>query len=129
MRKVCNQILVIDDCEDVLFLLSLKLKRLGYRVQVAKDGEDAFAILKQCNEVGLILIDLMMPKYSGIDFLKEIKKDTTKRDISILCITASRDNSLLSDAHQIGVDGILTKPIKNNILKKEIYPYLPPLAS
>ena len=125
MRYPQNQILIIDDCEDVRFLLSLKLKKLGYKVLLAKDGLDAFEILRQCDQISLILIDLMMPNYSGIDFLKEIKKDSSKKDIHILCITASRDTSLLADARKVGVNGIISKPIKDRLLKKEIQHYLP----
>lgn len=125
MKENHGSILIIDDCEDIRFLLSLKLRRLGYNVLVARDGHDAFEILNQCQDINLILIDLMMPKYTGIDFLTELKKDPTKRHIQVLCITASRDSNLLTNAKKVGVDGIIRKPIKDKTLRKEIEMHLP----
>lgn len=124
MDTTPNKILVVDDCEDVRFLLALKIQKLGYKVFLAKDGQDAFDILEQSKDIDLILMDLMMPMFSGIDFLEKIKMDTSKKDISILCITASRDLDLLEKALKSGANGIISKPIKSHVLKKEIMHYL-----
>ncbi len=120
-----SEILIIDDCEDIRFLLALKLKKMGYKVFVAKDAFDALEILKDDCDINLILIDLMMPNYSGIDLIKTLKENNWHNKLSILCITATKDESLLASVKKYGIEGIIKKPIKDNILKEKILTCLP----
>ncbi len=122
-----SQILIIDDCEDVRFLLALKLKKMGHKVFVAKDAFDGLEILKDDCEINLILIDLVMPNYSGIDLIKTLKENDWHKKLKILCITASKNEALLASVKKYGIAGIIKKPIKNKILRETILTYLPSL--
>jgi len=118
-----KHILVVDDCEDVRFLLSLKLNNMGLEVSEACDGQDAMEILEE-DEVDIILLDVIMPKVSGRELIKFITKNKFIRRPIIICITAHYDEELKDDLVEMGVDGVLTKPIKGDILNSKIQEYL-----
>jgi len=118
-----KHILVVDDCEDVRFLLSLKLNNLGLEVSEACDGFDAIEILEN-DEIDILLLDVIMPKLSGRELLENIQSNEKIERPIIICITAHYDEELSESLLKLGADGVLTKPIKGDILNSKIQEYL-----
>lgn len=69
-------ILYVEDNADLRFIMETKLKNTGYNVKCAVDGEDAIAKISELKP-DLILLDIMLPGYTGIEILEIIKKNTT----------------------------------------------------
>jgi CheY-like chemotaxis protein len=118
-----KHILVVDDCEDVRFLLSLKLHNMGLEVSEACDGHDAMEILEE-DEVDILLLDVIMPKVSGRELINFVKQNKHIKRPIIICITAHYDDELSDSLLALGADGVLTKPIKGDILNSKIQEYL-----
>ncbi len=113
-----KRILLVDDNEDVVETLRIRLESEGYMVQVAMNGEDAI------NEVNrqipdLILLDVMMPRVDGFSTLKQINTITGRRKVPVLVITGT---SVVPE-EEFRVEGayaFMRKPIDGNALVKQI---------
>ena len=88
-----RKILVADDNDDIRDMLALLLRRLGHDVVVAADGETAVALAKR-EKPDLILMDVMMPRLSGLEAARKIHEITDLQSIPIVAISAFR-NSLV----------------------------------
>jgi len=112
-----EKILVIDDDESIRQTLSNYLKRLGYSVLSAEDGEKGFDII-QSQQPDLIISDIKMPNLTGLELLKKVKdvNPLTK----IILITAHDDVQTTIDAMQYGAYDYLEKPLDIERLKVTI---------
>lgn len=81
------KILIIEDEEDILDALALGLRKLGYVVDTAIDGEEGLE-LSYINEYDLIILDLNLPSIDGLDILTTIRKENDECKILILSLTA-----------------------------------------
>ncbi|EQC50580.1 response regulator [Bacteriovorax sp. DB6_IX] len=122
-----KHILVVDDCEDVRFLLALKLNNMGLEVSEASDGQDAIEILEE-DEVDILLMDVIMPKISGQDLIRYVQRNKKLKRPIIICITAHYDEQTKNDLIELGADSVITKPIKGDILNSKIKEYLHKIA-
>ena len=103
-----RKILVIDDDLAIRVLLQAVLRRMKFDVELAEDGAAGLERLKHDGKFDLILLDLMMPRLNGYEFIEEIsKRETTKRP-HIVVFTA---------AGKRGVDKIPPNAVCNAILK------------
>ncbi len=117
-----HHVLVVDDCEDVRFLLSLRLQNLGFEVHEAVDGHDALGIIEEDfdHEIEIILLDVVMPKISGPKLIQLIKERYSGRNLKIVCITAHYDEETEVDLRSIGVIDVIKKPIKGSELDRRL---------
>jgi len=83
MEPVPEIILVVDDDKTNRTLLSIILKKAGYRVMEAEDGQDALAKTLE-TPVDLVLLDIMMPNMDGYEACRRMKEDTGTRDIPVI---------------------------------------------
>ena len=81
-----KKILIVDDEVDIVTFLSAVLEEHGYTSLSAKDGVEGLEILRK-EKPDLVLLDLMMPKKSGITMFQELRKDPTMRDIPVVIVT------------------------------------------
>ena len=72
-EKSVKRILIIDDEKGIAELLAIRLRQLGYEIDIANDGEEGLEKIK-ATKPDLVLLDLMMPKLDGRDLLKIVKK-------------------------------------------------------
>ena len=113
-----KRVLVVEDDEDLVELINIYLNEYGYEVLNAENGEDA--IQKCANEkIDLVLLDMQLPKLSGIDVARNLRK--TYSDISIIGMTASSNNEDKVKALNAGCDEFLIKPIQPASLASAIY--------
>ncbi len=106
------KILVVDDEKPIAELLEYSLKNEGYEVILAHDG--AYAVERALNEKpDLILLDLMLPKKSGTEVLKEVRE---KLDIPIIMLTAKSSEIDKVLGLELGADDYVTKPFSTREL-------------
>ncbi len=102
-----NRILIADDEEDIRWILETSLKKSGFEVECAENGEDT--VRKACEEsYSLILLDINMPDMNGFDVLTQLRNREV--DSPIIFITAQNTVSNAIDSIQLGAYDYLTKP-------------------
>lgn len=106
MNDISNKILIVEDEEKIMLVLKSFLESKGYAVITAADGEAALALFER-EQVCLVLLDLMLPKLSGEDVCRAIRK---KSQVPIIMITAKSDEEDLLKGLGIGADDYITKP-------------------
>jgi two-component system phosphate regulon response regulator PhoB len=110
-----EHILVVDDEEDILELLTYNLVREGYQVTGALTGEDALRKIKSMT-FDLIILDLMLPGMDGLEITKSLKNDQKVRNIPILMLTAKGEEADIVTGLELGADDYITKPFSPRIL-------------
>ncbi len=116
-------ILIIDDQASIRFLLGSFLKN-EYRVIGFEDGFSAMQWLVNANFPDLILLDLDVPRLSGLDFLAQIKKSGFFQDIPVVIISGDHAPETIEHCNQLGVKAYLTKPfdpMKLNAIVKDVF--------
>ncbi|MCC8467679.1 MAG: PleD family two-component system response regulator [Rickettsia endosymbiont of Eriopis connexa] len=108
-------ILVVDDIETNIKLLTAKLLKEYYTVLTANSGKEALAILKK-GKIDIILLDVMMPEMDGFEVCKTIKTDPETTHIPVVMVTALSDIDDRVKGLEAGADEFLTKPINDTAL-------------
>ncbi|TGM93301.1 response regulator [Leptospira levettii] len=103
------KLLVVEDNPDLRSYLGSILTRAGYHVLVAKDGEEGLRTIYSENP-DLVITDLMMPKLSGLDLIKEIRKKELFHSLPVILLTAKADVTTRKELHSEGADLYLSKP-------------------
>lgn len=113
-----EKIFLVEDELLVREMYERVLVQAGYRVDSAVDGREALDKLKKSPDYDLILLDIMLPKVSGLDVLKGIKKeDSVSRHIPVYLLTNLGQESVIKEAFSIGAEGYL---IKSALLPKQV---------
>ncbi len=114
------RILVVDDHEPIRKILKSVLKKIGFDdVEEAVDGAEALRILKQ-KKFDVVLLDWNMPNMSGLDVLKEMKKDQDLKGVRVIMVTAETSKEKVLEAINLGVSEYVVKPFTPEVLKKKI---------
>ncbi len=114
------RILVVDDNDDNRYTLTLYLDLEGYsNVAVARDGEEAIAVLKQ-GVFDLVLLDVMMPKVDGYQVLSWVKGESRLRDLPVIMISALNEVNSIVRCIELGALDYLMKPFNPVLLKARI---------
>ena len=112
-------LLVVDDNEMNRDMLSRRLKRKGYRVKVAEDGEQALAIVAR-ETVDLVLLDIMMPGIDGVEVLKILRRDHPQTQLPVIMATAKADSKDVVAALELGANDYVTKPLDFAVVQARI---------
>src|SRR5262245_61261965 len=105
--SVSRHILVVDDEESVRLTLAANLELAGYEVTIAEDGQRA-GELAALTAFDPIISDMRMPRRTGLDAFREIKR--IRPDLAVIIMTAFTTESLLDEAFAEGVYTVLHKP-------------------
>ena len=109
LKKDYN-ILVVDDSTTNVVLLEAIFYDRGYKIDTALNAIEAFSIIDK--EVpDLILLDLLMPKVSGFDFLKKLRSNKHTKDTPVIVVTASTDDENVDRIMRLGAVDYIKKPI------------------
>ncbi|MDQ6871689.1 MAG: response regulator [Gemmatimonadota bacterium] len=103
-------ILVADDEPHIGRIIKMKLEQGPFRVSLAYDGQEALDFVNGEEQVDLALLDLMMPKLSGLDVLREIRVQERFKTLPCIILTAGGDAKHERDALALGATQFLTKP-------------------
>ncbi len=103
-------VLIIDDSITVRELLSMTFTRAGYRVEQARDGQDAWEKLRSGLPCDLVFCDIEMPRMDGLELLSRMQKDPTLSQLPIAMLTSRGADRHRQMAAQLGARGYFTKP-------------------
>ncbi|WP_299043884.1 response regulator [uncultured Thermosynechococcus sp.] len=103
-------VLIVDDSITVRELLSMTFTRAGYRVEQARDGQDAWEKLRSGLPCDLIFCDIEMPRMDGLELLSRIQKDPKLNHLPIAMLTSRGADRHRKMAAQLGARGYFTKP-------------------
>ncbi len=119
MKKDKIKILLVDDEPDIIEILSYNLKKEGYQVFSASNGEEA---LVQAEKVKphLIILDVMMPVMDGIETCEIIRKDKRYQETVIMFLSARSEDYSHVAAFDVGADDYVNKPIKPKVLNSKV---------
>ena len=105
---MAKKILIVEDEEIMLDLLGRKLKKEGYEVFTATNGEEGIEVMK-AQKPDLILLDIIMPKMGGFEVMRRMRKDPDLKDIPVIIISNSGQPVELSEAKKLGARDWLIK--------------------
>ncbi len=110
-----SHIFIVEDEPSIVSILRYNLEKENYKVSVSDDGEEALKLIKEKNP-DLVLMDWMMPNLSGVEILRNLKKDNLYKDIPIIMLTAKGEEEDKLRAFDIGTDDYITKPFNQKEL-------------
>ncbi len=113
------RILVVDDNEMNRDMLSRRLQRQGYHVEMAENGEHCLEMMKDTN-FELVLLDVMMPKMNGYEVLAILKSENKWRQIPVIMISAVDDLDSVVKCIELGAEDYLFKPFNPVLLKARV---------
>ncbi len=110
------RILIVDDSQDIVFMLEDRLISMGFDVSTAGDGKEGMAVLERATIDG-ILLDIQMPVMDGLTMLEQIKKQYPR--LPIIMMSADLNFKKLISTMQQGAHDYLLKPIDLDLLTKK----------
>lgn len=110
--------LVIDDSKSIRSILSKILKEIGFTVEEAGNGLEALDVIKK-EKVDLALVDWNMPDMNGYEFIQEVRKDNTFKDMRMMMVTTETEMNKVVEALEAGANEYVMKPFtKEMIIEK-----------
>ncbi len=103
-------VLIVDDSITVRELLSMTFVKAGYRVEQARDGQEATEKLKAGLACDMVFCDVEMPRMDGFEFLSQVQKDSRLNHIPVAMLTSRSADKHRQTAYQLGAKGYFTKP-------------------
>lgn len=104
-----EKILIVEDEKDIVKILEYNLKKEGFRVITAYDGEDAIDLATR-EHPDMVLLDLMLPGMDGLEVCKSLKAQNKSKDIPIIMLTAKSQEADKVLGLELGADDYVTKP-------------------
>ena len=104
-----KKILMIEDDKDITELVRYNLEKDGYRVTAAEDGATGLAQFRR-SQPDLLILDLMLPRMSGLEICKELRRDTQAPRVPIIMLTARGEEADRIVGLEMGADDYITKP-------------------
>ncbi len=114
-----KKILIVDDEPNIVISLEFLMKKEGFAVAVAVDGDDALAKAASF-EPDLILLDVMMPKKSGFEVCESLRADPSRAGLQIVMLTAKGRDTEVAKGLAIGADAYVTKPFSTKDLVAKV---------
>ncbi len=112
-------ILIADDEPNILLSLEYLMKREGYQVLVARDGQQALDAILQ-HRPALVLLDVMMPVKTGFDVCHEVRAHEAVRDTLIVMLTAKGRDTDVAKGLALGANAYMTKPFSTRELVEKV---------
>lgn len=128
MKKKDITILLVDDEQDVLEIVSYNLEQEGYKVITASNGKEAIDKAKKALPQ-LIIMDVMMPEMDGIEACEHIRRIPELNNVIITFLTARSEDYSQVAGFEAGADDYITKPIKPKLLVSKVKALLRRLKS
>ena len=114
-----KQILIADDEQDILEIISYNLSKEGYEVYTAKDGNEALERARQLHP-DLIILDIMMPKKTGVEVCEILRTQPLFQDTLIIFLTALSDEGSQIKGLETGADDYVSKPVSPKVLVSRV---------
>jgi len=114
-----RKVLIADDEPNIVTALEYLLRRNGYDVRVATNGEEALALV-ETYVPDVVLLDIMMPVKSGYEVCQRMRQRSEWRDIKIVMLSAKGREAEVSKGLSLGADAYVTKPFSNRELIAQV---------
>ena len=114
-----HKILIVDDEPNILISLEFLMKREGYDVLLARDGNEALAAIAS-ERPDLVLLDVMMPGKTGFEVCQAVRADPTLAGTRILLLTAKGRETDIAKGLALGANGYMTKPFSTRELAQRV---------
>ena len=122
-----HRILIADDEPNILISLEYLMKREGFEVCLARDGEQALAAIV-AQRPALVLLDVMMPKKSGFEVCQEVRAIDAVKDTLVLMLTAKGRETDVAKGLGVGATAYLSKPFSTKEIAQKVRELLGPGA-
>ncbi len=113
------KILIADDEPNILISLEYLMKREGFEVHLARDGNEALALLQR-ERPQLLLLDVMMPHKNGFEVCQALRADEALRHTLVLMLTAKGRETDVAKGLGVGADAYMTKPFSTRELVDQV---------
>lgn len=114
-----KKILIVDDEPNIVISLEFLMKKEGFEVAVACDGEEALAKVAEFAP-DLVLLDVMMPKKSGYEVCEALRADPAQAALKIVMLTAKGRDTEVAKGLALGADAYMTKPFSTRELVDKV---------
>ena len=114
-----KKILIADDEPSIVTALEFLLRRSGYEVEIARDGEEALR-LAETAQPDLVLLDIMMPVKSGYEICRRLRERPESRAVKIVMLSAKGRDAEVAKGLAVGADVYVTKPFSTRDLMTRI---------
>jgi len=114
-----TRILIADDEPNILISLEYLMKREGYEVHVARDGQEALDVMQRVHPQ-LVLLDVMMPRKTGFEVCQALRADESLKDTLVLMLTAKGRDTDVARGLGVGADAYMTKPFSTQELTQKV---------
>ena len=112
-------VVVADDDRDICELIKMQLTRHGFQVFIADNGETAMELITE-HKPAVALLDIMMPKLSGLEVARQIRDNPALSTVSIMLISARSSGRLEADLEDLNINDYITKPFSPQELVQRI---------
>jgi DNA-binding response OmpR family regulator len=113
------KVLIVDDEPNILLSLEFLMKKEGFIVFIARDGEEAFEIINK-EHPKIVLLDIMMPKVDGYEVCKFIKQNSATKGTKVVFLSAKSKEVDIEKGYSVGADLYIPKPFSTRDLVKKI---------
>lgn len=112
-------IVIADDEPNILISLEFLMKREGYAVHLARDGDEALDLIRR-ERPRLVLLDVMMPKKTGFEVCQALRQDDALKDTLVLMLTAKGRETDVVKGLALGANAYMTKPFSTRELVQKV---------
>lgn len=116
---MAGEILVVDDEPNIVLSLEFLMKKEGYQVRTASNGEEAMQAIREAKP-NLVLLDVMMPRMDGYEVCQAVRSDPDLNDVLILMLTAKGREVEREKGLALGADDYVTKPFATRDLVEKV---------
>ncbi|MEE9270046.1 MAG: HD domain-containing phosphohydrolase [Candidatus Krumholzibacteria bacterium] len=117
--RMSGNILVVDDDTNVLEILDRSLSKNGYKVQLAKTGEEALNLYREC-EPDMLVIDVVLPDMDGREVLRILRSIPGKKPVPALFVSGTSDPDVMDSTFATGAEDFLVKPFSLRELNAKV---------
>lgn len=114
-----KKVLIVDDEPNIVMSLEFLMKKAGFEVAVATDGEEALAQVAKLSP-DLVLLDVMMPKKSGYEVCEALRADPARAGMKVVMLTAKGRETEVAKGMALGADAYVTKPFSTKDLVAQV---------
>jgi len=114
-----HSVLVVDDEPNIVLSLEFLMKKAGFDVRIARDGEEALAAMEE-RRPDLVLLDVMLPKRDGYDVCQAIRARTDWQPVRIIMLTAKGREIEREKGIALGADDYITKPFSTREVMQRV---------
>lgn len=114
-----KSILIVDDEPNIVISVEFLMKREGFQVSIARDGEEGLEAIK-AKKPDLVVLDVMMPKRNGFEVCEAVRADPDLSGVRILMLTAKGRAAEVKKGLELGADAYITKPFSTHELVAKV---------